>query len=73
LSEPSLRFLLPAWNENRWTDLLASFIETDPQPLAKLLNLAGPFAVHREVSISRDDHREDRLDLLLTRRRDDSP
>jgi hypothetical protein len=73
LSEPSLRFLLPASNENRWTDLLASFIETDPQPLAKLLNLAGPFGVHREVSIIRDDHREDRLDLLLTRRGDDSP
>jgi hypothetical protein len=59
LSEPSLRFLLPASNENRWTDLLASFIETDPQPLAKLLNLAGPYGVQREVSISRDDYRED--------------
>lgn len=30
--EPDLSFVIRGWNENRWSDLLASLIATDPAP-----------------------------------------
>ncbi|HEY5845849.1 MAG TPA: hypothetical protein VIT42_03555 [Microlunatus sp.] len=62
---PVLSFVLPASNENRWSDLLASLIATDPLPIARLLGITCD-AVRREVVVPGQlAHTSDRLDLLL--------
>ena len=61
-----MSFVVPAASENRWSDLLATLIATDTQPLSNLLgvNFDG---VHREVVVAAlAGRRSDRLDLLLT-------
>lgn len=64
---PDLSFVIPAANENRWSDLLASLIATDPEPMAELVGIAFD-GVQREVVIPGDQARKsDRLDLLLTK------
>lgn len=62
---PDLRFLAPGWNENRWSDLLATLILTDPQPLTQFVGGAVVDEVRREVSVAGAAVRADRLDLLL--------
>ena len=37
LAVPDLQFIVPAANENRWSDLLASLISTDPGPIAQFV------------------------------------
>jgi len=65
--EPDLRFIVPAANENRWSDLLASLISTDPGPIAQFVG-AEPDDVRREVVVpGLVDRKSDRLDLLLLR------
>jgi hypothetical protein len=62
---PNLSFVIPAVNENRWSDLLATLITTDSAPFASLLGLAFD-AVRREVTVPGQTGRKaDRLDLLL--------
>lgn len=61
-----MKFIVPGWNENRWSDLLASLIATDPAPIASLVG-GEPDDVRREVAVRGDGRRSDRLDLLLTR------
>lgn len=64
-ASPDLSFLVPAANENRWSDLLASLIATDPLPVARLLGIECD-AVRREVVVPGTVARSsDRLDLLL--------
>lgn len=66
-NELDLSFVLSGANENRWSDLLASLISTDPAPLAGFLG-AEPDTVRREVVVpGAMVHRSDRLDLLLLR------
>lgn len=66
MREPDLSFVVPGWNENRWSDLLASLIQTDPAPMAELIG-AGPDTVRREVAVPDETSRKsDRIDLLLT-------
>lgn len=62
---PDLRFLAPGWNENRWSDLLATLVLTDPHPLARFIGGAMVDEVRREVSVAGAAVRADRLDLLL--------
>ena len=60
-----LRFLVPVDNENRWTDLLAVLISTDPSAVAELLSLGD---VHgRDVSVAREvrGERRQRVDLQV--------
>ena len=47
---PDLSFVIPAANENRWSDLLASLIATDPEPMAGLVGITFD-NVQREVVI----------------------
>jgi hypothetical protein len=62
---PNLSFVIPAANENRWSDLLAVLISTDPAPIARLLDVDFD-TVRREVVVSGQVGRKsDRLDLLL--------
>jgi len=61
-----LSFVVPGSNENRWSDLAATLISTDPNPLADLLGLEFD-SVHREVNVVGATKRSDRLDLLLRR------
>jgi hypothetical protein len=64
--KPDLRYVIPGWSENRWSDLLASLIKTDPAPIAGLIGVAVD-DVRREVAVPGDTSRKsDRLDLLLT-------
>lgn len=64
---PDLHYVIPGWGENRWSDLLASLIKTDPGPMERLLGVVAD-DVHREISIPGARPRtSDRLDLLLTR------
>lgn len=64
---PDLSFIIPAANENRWSDLLASMISTDPRPIARSVG-AEPDGVRREVGVpGQQGRRSDRLDLLLIR------
>lgn len=64
---PDLRSVVPAWNEHRWSDLLAALIRTDPAPIGRLIG-AEPVQVEREKAIPGDSPRtSDRLDLLLSR------
>lgn len=61
---PSVRHLLPiSSGENRWSDLFADLIDTDPVPIRRLLHLrAGRhIRVEREVPIPP----RDRLDLMI--------
>jgi hypothetical protein len=62
---PDLRFLAPGWNENRWSDLLATLVLTDPHPLAQFIGGAMVDDVRREVSVAGTAVRGERLDLLL--------
>ena len=67
LAVPDLQFIVPAANENRWSDLLASLISTDPGPIAQFVG-AEPDEVQREVVVrGQVDRKSDRLDLLLLR------
>lgn len=64
--EPDLSYVIPGWNENRWSDLLAALIKTDPAPIEQLIGVA-PDDVRREVAVPGETLRKsDRLDLLLT-------
>jgi hypothetical protein len=65
--DPDLSFLAPAASENRWSDLLATLIATDPAPIEELVG-GLPDAVQREVVVAgQSTRRSDRLDLLLLR------
>lgn len=64
-AEPDLRFVAPGSNENRWSDLLASLISTDPVPIGTIVGLV-PARVEREVSVQGSGRASDRLDLRLT-------
>jgi hypothetical protein len=66
MTDPDLSFVIPAANENRWSDLLATLIATDPRPFADLLGV-GFDAVRREVVVPGWTRTSDRLDVLLTR------
>ena len=56
---PDLRFIVPAANENRWSDLLASLTSTDPGPIAQFVG-AVPDDVRREVVVpGRVDRKSD--------------
>jgi hypothetical protein len=64
---PDLSFVIPAANENRWSDLLASLIATDPAPMTRLVGVNFD-TVKREVVIPGQEVRKsDRLDLLLVK------
>lgn len=63
---PNLSFIVPGASENRWSDLLAVLLTSDPSPLAALLGVEFD-SVSREVSVSGPSGRADRLDLLLQR------
>ena len=61
---PRLHHVLPLGNENRWSDLLAVLIDTDPQPMLKLLDVSPDsetLTVQREHFASSSD----RPDLVL--------
>lgn len=69
---PNLKFLIPPTSENRWTDLLATFIATDSGPIEELVkhsvdDVAREILVRHEVKGRRGVavRRADRLDLLL--------
>lgn len=62
---PDLSYLVPASNENRWSDLLATVIATDPQPMKTLLGVEFD-SVQREVLPLGTARKTDRLDLLLS-------
>lgn len=67
LTGPDLRFIVPGWSENRWSDLLATLITTDPTPIERVIG-AEVDDVRREVAVSAETAKKsDRLDLLLTR------
>lgn len=64
--KPDLSYVIPGWSENRWSDLLASLIKTDPAPIASLIGTI-PDDVRREVAVPGETSRKsDRLDVLLT-------
>lgn len=66
--EPDLSYVIPGWSENRWSDMLASLLSTDPAPIEQLIGVA-PDAIRREVAVPGEtSRRSDRLDLLLTHR-----
>lgn len=61
---PSIRFALPPNSENRWSDLLAVLVQTDPTPLCDLIGAgdsASGLSVIRESAVTK----KDRPDLLL--------
>ncbi len=62
---PELSFVVPAANENRWSDLLATLIGTDPAPLEQLLGVSVEEVRREEVVPGLTGRRSDRLDLLL--------
>jgi hypothetical protein len=67
-ASPDLSFILPASNENRWSDLLATLIATDPLPIVRRLGVECD-AVRREVVVpGHVAGSSDRLDLLLLNR-----
>ncbi len=58
-------YALPLGSEARWSDLLATLVATDPEPLCHLLGLGTPPAeiqVHREVAVDRAN----RPDMVLS-------
>ena len=61
----NLRLLVPLENENRWTDLLAVLISTDPAAAAAALDLGD--ITGRVVSVSREVRAgpHERVDLLI--------
>lgn len=63
----ALRFIVPPNSETRWTDLLATLVEVDSEPLRRLLGYDGHVGVRREVVVPGANGRSDRLDLLLER------
>lgn len=68
---PDLRHLLPLSHETRWSDLLATLIETDAAPMVGLLDLAESggittLDVRREVPAPGPHGRSDILDILLS-------
>ena len=65
IKPPDLSFVVPAANENRWSDLLATLISTEPDQIARLLQIECD-SVRREVVVpGLAGRRSDRLDLLL--------
>lgn len=61
---PSIGFALPLNSENRWSDLLAVLISTDPGPITQLFRIeVAPeqVRVEREVSVGKAN----RTDLIL--------
>ncbi|MEJ7648696.1 MAG: PD-(D/E)XK nuclease family protein [Nakamurella sp.] len=64
MKQPDLSFVVPAANENRWSDLLAALISTDPEPISDLLGTLVD-GVRREVATPSGRGKSDRLDLLL--------
>jgi hypothetical protein len=65
IKSPDLSFVVPAANENRWSDLLATLISTDSDRIARLLQIECD-SVRREVVVpGLAGRRSDRLDLLL--------
>ncbi len=65
IKPPDLSFVVPAANENRWSDLLATLISTEPDQIARLLQIDCD-SVRREVVVPGfAGRRSDRLDLLL--------
>jgi hypothetical protein len=48
---PEIDFVLPLASENRWSDLLAVLVATDPLPIHRLLGLGVD---HREVTVRRE-------------------
>lgn len=61
---PDIRFAVPINSENRWSDMLAVLVATDPAPACQLLGLEVPpdeVRVHREVSVGASN----RTDLIL--------
>jgi len=50
MRDPDLSYVIPGWSENRWSDLLAALIKTDPDPLGQLIGVA-PEDVRREVAV----------------------
>jgi hypothetical protein len=62
---PELSFVVPAANENRWSDLLATLIGTDPGPLGQLLGVSVDEVRREEVVPGLTGRHTDRLDLLL--------
>ena len=65
-NSPQLKFVIPGSNENRWSDLLASLVATDPAPMGGLIG-GEPDHVDREIVVRGQGRRSDRLDLLLSR------
>lgn len=61
---PDLSYLVPASSENRWSDLLATLITIDPEPLQRLLGLDFD-TVEREAIPPGPVRKADRLDVLL--------
>ncbi len=60
----AIHHALPLNSENRWSDVLAVLIETDPGPICELLDLGiepSAVAVKREVSLDKAN----RPDLIL--------
>lgn len=62
---PDLSYLVTPSNENRWSDLLATLIATDPEPMKRLLGVDFD-SVAREAIPTGPARRTDRLDLLLS-------
>ena len=62
-----LRYLLPAANANRWSDLLATMIAADPAPMSRLLGLEVDGVRREVVAAAGPASASDRLDLLLLR------
>src|SRR5688500_8871424 len=69
----SISRLVPLESENRWSDLLAALVDTDPQPAAALLGLGhGALTVRREATLQHlqagakaTSTKKDRIDLLF--------
>ena len=65
--DPDLSIVIPASNENRWSDLLETLVSTDPRSTANLAGVACD-SLRREVVVpGQVGHRLGRLDLLLLR------
>lgn len=62
---PDLSFVVPGSNENRWTDLLASLVSTDPVPIARLLDVECDSVRREAVAPGLLERTSDRLDLML--------
>jgi hypothetical protein len=65
IKPPDLSFVVPAANENRWSDLLATLISTEPDQIARLLQIECDSVTREVVVPGVAGRRSDRLDLLL--------